>query len=532
MNIFKEICKQLSIVMLVLFLVNTELYAAKKDKKPSVTQQVKVETVKGQLPVTDVIGQVVRDRQELQALREKYMKEYEKKGMHSDCMQLAGKITQATMAYVNTRIAETVKKLGAAPTKFCVFTMGSMARDESGFFTDLEIGILVTKKDPKVLAYCKRFSQILADRFFLLGEHPDVGGKGLRIDEADNAPDHLRWWARYASPQQIGVLEQAGYNPYEGSRIFVATPQEFADLFDPNLPKKLENTVTMSQKEKNIAVGAFAIARNVRHLYGDKAVFDKYVVARDKYLQGPPQDATYHKTRREELSYYLLKFDADKHGKSGSMIATGKLGDIIDIKRTLYRFPEEVLTTLGFMYNVGVQNTAHIADKLVAMKRMSPEWGNTLKDLMNFTLCLRLKKQIKFGKQGLLVPVTQKGFNELKQLYANDLATANKSLAAATAAQNTKAIGQAEMDIVKAKVNMKDLEKLTPGKLDSILNSEIITLLNNKYLPLEKKLLETLNKFTAGDRDAFLGTDVGIQEPIKKNAPSKPVVSKKQVKKK
>lgn len=528
MNIFKQkIFKQLGVLIFALSVVTT--YAAKKDKKP-VVKQVKVETVKGQVPVTDVIGQVVRDRQELQALREKYMQEYQKKGMQSNCMQLAAKITQATMAYVATRIAETVKKIGPAPTKFCVFTMGSMARDESGFFTDLEIGILVTKKDQKVLDYFKRFSQVLADRFFLLGEHPDVGGKGLRIDEADNAPDHLRWWARYASPEQITILAQAGYNPYEGSRIFVATPQEFADLLDPNLPEKLEKTVAMSAKEKNIAVGAFAIARNMRHLYGDKAVFDKYMVARDKYLQGPPQDSTYHKNRREELSYYLLKFDSDKHGKAGSMIATGKLGDIIDIKRTLYRFPEEVLTTLGFMNNVGVQNTAHIADKLVAIKRMSPEWGNALKDLMNFTLCLRLKKQIKFGKQGLLVPVTQKGFNELKQLYANDLATANKSLAAATAAQNTKAIGQAEIDIVKAKVNMKDLEKLVPEKSDSIVTPEIIMLLNNKYLPLEKKLLETLNNFTAGDRDAFLGTDVG--EPVKKAAPAKPVAVKKPVKKK
>ncbi len=83
---------------------------------------------------------------------------------------------------------------------------------------------------------------MLADRFFLLGEHPDVGGKGLRIDEADNAPDHLRWYARYASPEQIVTLEQGelGRGPQAGSRIFVATPQEFADLLDPNLYAKLE----------------------------------------------------------------------------------------------------------------------------------------------------------------------------------------------------------------------------------------------------------------------------------------------------
>lgn len=528
-------CARFTVVMLTVLVCNAPLFAANKGKKPAVTQ-VKPKTVAGQLSISDVIGQVVRDRQELEAMREKYMQEYAQKGMQGNCMQLTGKITQATVAYVSKRIAETVKKVGPAPTKFSVFTMGSMARDESGFFTDLEIGILVAKKDAAVLNYFKRFSQALADRFFKLGEHPDVGGKGMRIDEGDNAPEHLRWYARYASPEQAAMLNEGeiGKGPYEGSRIFVATPQAFADLLDPNLPKKLANIadVVMPKKEKDIALGAFAIARNIRHLYGDKILFDQYVKARDKYLQGPPQDATYHKNRREELSYYLLKFDAAKHSKPGSAIAEGKLGDIIDPKRTLYRFPEQVLTSLGFLYNAGVQNTAQIADKLVAMKRMSPQWGNALKDLMNFTLCLRLRKQIQFGKQGLYVPVTQKGYNELKQLYTNDLVKANKSLTVATAAQNIKSMMQAEEDMLKAKVNIKDLDKLIPGKPDSILTPEIITLLNTKYLPLEKKLLETLNTFTAGDRDAFLGTDVGIQEPVKKAVPVKPVVVKKPVKRK
>jgi hypothetical protein len=453
---------------------SVSLYPAKGKKVIQPPKSSELLSVDGQIPVSQVIGQVSRDRQELQALRDRYMQEYVIKGIQGDCVQLTRKITNATIDYVNTRIAETIKKIGPAPTKFSVFTMGSLARDESGFFTDLEIGILVTKKDQKVLNYFKKFSQVLADRFFLLGEHPDVGGKGLRIDEADNAPDHLRWWARYASPEQIAALSKAAQEgisptPFEGSRIFVATPQEFADLLDPDLPRKLQNISTIPQKEKNLAMGAFAIARNIRHLYGDKTVFDKYMKAREKYLQGPPQDSTYHKNRREELSYYLLKYDAAKHGKPGSAIAEGKLGDIIDIKGTLYRFPEEVLTSLGFLYNVKAQNTIQVADELVGLKRMSPEWGNALKELMNFTMCLRLRKQMILGKQGYVIPVTQKGY-----------------------------------DLLKQNLSPYDLKKLVPGQADSIITPEISMLLNTKYLPLEKRLLETLNRFTAGERDAFL----------------------------
>ena len=117
----------------------------------------------------DVFGQVSADRKELQMLRDTYIKEYSQKGMQGNCMQLVGKMTQSTMAYVNKRIAETVTKVGPAPTKFSIFTMGSMARDESGFFTDLEIGILGAKKDPAAFDYMRLFSQALTDRFFRFG---------------------------------------------------------------------------------------------------------------------------------------------------------------------------------------------------------------------------------------------------------------------------------------------------------------------------------------------------------------------------
>jgi len=510
---FTSLCAQLGILMLVSLMFDAGLYAANKGKKGTEKLQSTVAT--RQIPVADIIDEVVRDRQELQALRHRYMQEYAQKGMQGNCMELTRNITQAIMTYVNQRIDATVKKLGPAPTKFSLFTMGSMARDESGFFTDLEIGILVAKKDPVVLNYFKRFSQVLADRFFKLGEHPDVGGKGLRIDEGDNAPEHLRWYARYASPEQQTILEKndSGKGPYEGSRIFVATPQEFANLLDPNLYKKLAVS-DMPEKERNVAIGVSSMARNIRHLYGDKALFNQYMEARKKYFHGPPEYSNpSYANRREEIAYFNLEHDVKKHGAPGSAIAMGKLGDTIAPKLTLYRFPEEVLTSLGFWYNVGVQNTAQIADKLVAMKRISPEWGEALKDLMNFTVCLRLKKQIKFGKQIFDIPVTQKGYTELKQKFASQLTMATKNLALATAKKDTNGMMQAEDDILKAKMSMKDLEKMVPGKPDPILTPEIITALNTKYLPMEKKLLELTQKFLAGDKNAFLGMDIGV--PIK-----------------
>ncbi len=504
---------QIGMVILVSLVYSAPLYGANKGKKgkkpPVVVQQPESTDADSQLSVAEVIGQVARDRQELQALRSKFMQEYTQHGgMQGNCMQLVGKVTQATMAYVNQRIAETVKKLGPAPTKFSIFTMGSMARDESGFFTDLEVGILVAKKDPAILNYFRRFSQVLADRFFKLGEHPDVGGKGLRFDEEDNGPDHLRWYARYASPEQVAALdtavggERTSQSPAEGSRIFVATPAEFARFSGPYAIKSL---VGATERETKIVAGLHFLVRNIRYFYGDKPVFDQYIAAREKYLQGPPETSDLqYANRRQEIAYRKLESDVGKYGKADSLVFLGKLGDVVDPKRTLYRFPEQVLTSLGFWYNAGVQNTVQIADKLVAMKHMSPEWGNALKDLMNFTMCLRLRKQMILGKQGFSIPVTQKGYNELKKTFATDLATATRSLKTATTAKDTKAIVQAEDAIIQAKVNIADLNKMMPGKADSIISPEIVTLLNTKYLPLEKKLLETLKAFLAGDKNAFL----------------------------
>lgn len=538
-------CIRLSVYILVSCVCTVSLHAANKGKKGKqaavvVQQPSKSTGVDGQLSVADVIGQAARDRQELKALRSKYMQEYTQQGeMQGNCMQLVGNITQDTIAYINQRIAETVKKLGPAPTKFSVFSMGSMARDESGFFTDLEVGILIAKKDPKVLAYFKRFSQVLADRFFLLGEHPDVGGKGLRFDEEDNGPDHLKWHARYASPEQVAVLndlvggERTSQSSAEGSRIFVATPQEFAQLLEPNAADKL---VGATEREKEVASGVWNLVRNIRHVYGDIAVFNDYMRLRENYLQGKPQyDNPLYTNRRQEIAIWKLQDDVRKHSKPTSAIFMGKLGDTIDPKRTLYRWPEQLLTSLGFFYKADVQNTAQIADKLVAMGRMSPEWGNALKDLMNFTLCLRLRKQMKLGKQlGLFgIPVTQKGYLEIKKKFATELAIATKSLQTATAAQDTKAIVQAEDAILHAKVNIKDLDKLIPGKPDSIISPEIIMAINNKYLPIEKKLLETTQKFLEGDVNAFLGTDVydvvKPVTPVKPVVPAKPVVPVKPV---
>ena len=101
------------------------------------------------------------------------------------------------------------------------------------------------------------------------------------------------------------------------------------------------------------------MVRNIRFLYGDKSLFDEYLKYREVYLSGEPKNKNpFYTNRRQEIAYGKMKDDIIKHmGNPESPIVSGKLGKEVDIKRELYRFPEQILTDLGFWYELGEQNT-------------------------------------------------------------------------------------------------------------------------------------------------------------------------------
>ncbi|MGD9592226.1 MAG: DUF294 nucleotidyltransferase-like domain-containing protein, partial [Candidatus Berkiella sp.] len=60
--------------------------------------------------------------------------------------KLTRDISADTKQFMRKVIDEEVQKLGAPPCEFSVVTLGSMAREESGPVTDLEIGFLLKEK--------------------------------------------------------------------------------------------------------------------------------------------------------------------------------------------------------------------------------------------------------------------------------------------------------------------------------------------------------------------------------------------------
>ncbi len=153
-------------------------------------------------------------------------------------------ISDDTVQWINElckKIQQFMKELpeyGEPPERFSVFSMGSLVRHESGFFTDFEVGIILEKNSLSAQKYFQEFSQRLADALYLLGEHPDLGGKGAHLDIADNAPPHKRFAFRRLAEEQISDKmrkaigqRQKGDFPVGGSRVFLLEYRSFAELF-------------------------------------------------------------------------------------------------------------------------------------------------------------------------------------------------------------------------------------------------------------------------------------------------------------
>ncbi|HBN21967.1 MAG TPA: hypothetical protein DD412_01865 [Holosporales bacterium] len=105
--------------------------------------------------VSNLFKQASENRSELHELRERHMKRFAElqEDESSDYTALAKDVTSDTIAYVQKRVARLIEKMGPAPCEFSLFSLGSMPRSESGFYTDLEIGILMKHNTVKARKY-------------------------------------------------------------------------------------------------------------------------------------------------------------------------------------------------------------------------------------------------------------------------------------------------------------------------------------------------------------------------------------------
>lgn len=489
------------------------------------------------------------DKNELDALREKHFNliAEEAKKANPDYNTVTKLITQDTKEYLQKIIQEEEKKLGKAPCKYTIVTLGSLARQETGPITDLEIAILPEKKDIETYKYFYQLTQNISDRLFLLGEHPDIGGKGLRMDEADNAPPHLRFFARNATPAQTNaLLQQAIYNkhwdkiPYEGSRPFLATPQEFAEYSRENFtqnknalrqqkreaferewrkalndPKNKNKVKTEAGREelrneiyfwldrmyrpfnsrelKTANDAGKSLGRNIDRLCGDTRLFNQFKHKRENILS---QKDTHGKELKAKIAKSKMVLDINAiYQKGKSIFLTGELGKTLDIKRELYRFVEQFLTNLGFHHHCKTQNSIDIANELIGRGILSPEFGKKLIDFMQFATGLKLKEQSVIKRQGFAAYFDQEEFNSDKEDLEKEIKNLKASLEYLKKADPQSAdIAVKERDLVKLEHKFDHLLDMAPGKIYSDEDVERL----KAMMPVAKQIFNEAVAWTQG----------------------------------
>ncbi len=490
------------------------------------------------------------DRMDLDQNRNQHFQAIQAEALKSapDYVTLAKNITEDTKKYITKMIDEEVKKLGKPPCEFSVITLGSMARKESGPVTDLEIGFLIKEKSVKNYQYFYQLSQNLSDRLFLLGEHPDIGGKGLRMDEADNAPPHLRFFARNVSQETAQQLvNQAVLNrewdkiPYEGSRPFLATPEEFASYSQPNFtqdkkqqaiicrkqydlelakalkdPKNAKKAKTIDGRKEienetrfwvNQMYKAFSprelrtandagkkLGRNMDLLHGDQTLYNRFIKKREGYFNKKEKNG---KTLRQNIAIDNMAADIHEQiAKGKSVYVTGELGKTLDIKRELYRFTEQFITNLGFYHHCKNQNTFDIVNELRGKGILSNDLADKLGSFIQFSSGLRLKEQSVIKRQGHAAYFDQAEFDEDKKDLETEIKQLQDSIAyLEKAKQAPNIIAAKKRELVKLQNDYDHMLDMAPGKIFS--NTDV-ELLKNKYIPIGQEIFKAATEWTQG----------------------------------
>lgn len=488
-----------------------------------------------------------QDKSKLEQIRSEQFEQIHDalKQSEADYQKITKQISAQTKQYVNQIFDEEIKALGEPPTKFCVTTLGSLAREEAGPITDLEIAILMEQDSVEARRYFNELSQRVSDRLYLLGEHPDIGGKGLRMDEADNAPPHRKFFARNASQGQLrGLINDAVKErdfdklPFEGSRPFLVTADQFADFTDKQYPNQYLTRQQRQTKQQTLFDSAFKtemikrrikpgskqakalkeeigyyveqmtrpyntreqriaeqaglhLGRNNAFLYGDESVHQRFASKKEQHLQKKEANGL---SRRQQIAVEGMQADIAKiYTEQKELFLEGKLGKKIDLKRELYRFVEQFVTNIGFYEQAASQNTVDIVTELTQKGKIPAALGSELQDFINFSTKMRLKQQSVLGRQGFATYIDEQAFADDKA----DLEKEIKGLEQAIAYQQENGlkddVAKQNRKLTKLKSKLEHLEDMAPGK---ILSAEDEAALRDKYVPILKKTFEHAQKWT------------------------------------
>lgn len=512
------------------------------------------------------------DRDNIANIRKKHIDLYEQEKLQKrpDFNKITQAITVETKKWIGSIIDNIFEEMNIQkPDGFSVFTLGSMARGESGFFTDLEVGFLVNDNALTIQTYTDliNVSTELNRRLFFLGEHPDYHGYGMRLDEASNAPFYMRFGYDNLTPSEAKrLLKEAILNrdfstiPSAGSRLFITTPSRLALHTDSNFINQVDKLFPdsanrqkgsqlrhdeiaaefnrqradkknahlsddrlmehinfiydqihkhFSLKDAKESNQIITLGRNIDFLSGNEDTYKVFLEKNRAALSGNAVRDELFTERRKEVAIESMKEHLIRWMDDGKSVPNiGALKGKVDIKRDLYRIMEQTVTNLGFYFDTKSQNGKEIIRELVKRKIMSKRTARQILDYMNHIMGLRLKKQNILQSQAHAVYISQEDFNEDLASLEKERDTLQKSYDYLKSTNPTKIQLAKAKKALDAKIHqITDLKKVAPGK---ILSDDDVKRLNEKYMPILQRVFKKAQAWVLGNDNAFGGKGAAV----------------------
>lgn len=300
-------------------------------------------------------------REKLQSLRRKIHLNLEEK---LPATLILKEFSQQIVKFLDEIAQSSFLVMGEPPCDFTFISLGSLSRQETSPYSDLEFAILIADEKTTHLDYFRKLVQWLEFQIICLGE--------TEIKLLENG---------HSSPVKRGFAFDDGGNTPLGKRGYVELIR--------TAPKMAEFQSVRFYQEDLILSN---ILRSTDVILGCQALFQNYKKSMSKILSNPSDNQlTIAQARALHIvSGHLIEFEPKlDHDKEEY--------PIFNIKMELYRLPNFLIAALADYYNIDSNNTLERVDALIEKTVLCMDGGSKLKDAFNAILQLRIRCHLYYG---------------------------------------------------------------------------------------------------------------------------------------